>query len=69
MATMHSPEGREQAGRTYREVYEKYQKESQAGTANQFRLATRTIRRCFELIRPQNADADKESGESAETSK
>ena len=58
METMHSPEGREQAGRAYREMYQKYQKMSEAVLDSEpIPLGHRqTIRRYFELIRPQNAD-------------
>jgi hypothetical protein len=60
METMHSPEGREQAGRGYRELYQKYKKESEAVLDSEpIPLGHReTIRRYFELIRPQNADRD-----------
>jgi hypothetical protein len=61
METMHSPEGREEAGRAYRDVYNKYKKESEAVLDSEpIPLGHReTIRRYFELIRPQNSDGDK----------
>lgn len=53
-----SPEGREQAGRSYREVYREYQKMSEEVLdAEPIPLGHRqTIRRYFELIRPQQAE-------------
>jgi hypothetical protein len=65
METVRSTEGREQAGRTYRDVYEKYQKESQAVLDSEpIPLGHReTIRRYFELIRPQKAEEEKGSGD------
>jgi len=71
METMHSPEGREQAGRSYRDLYNKYKKESEAVLDSEpIPLGHReTIRRYFELIRPQNADAEKSSAESSDSSK
>jgi hypothetical protein len=71
METMHSPEGREQAGRSYRDVYNKYKKESEAVLDSEpIPLGHReTIRRYFELIRPQNAETEKSSAESSDSSK
>jgi hypothetical protein len=71
METMHSPEGREQGGRSYREVYNKYKKESEAVLDSEpIPLGHReTIRRYFELIRPQNADTEKPAGDSADATK
>jgi hypothetical protein len=56
--TTNSPEGREEAQRQYREVYQKYQKLSEAVLDSEpIPLGQRqTIRRYFELIRPQEAD-------------
>jgi hypothetical protein len=56
--TTHSAEGRQQAGRTYREVYQKYRRMSEAVLDSEpIPLGHRqTIRRYFELIRPQGAD-------------
>lgn len=56
----HSPEGRQDSARSYREVYEKYQKMSEAVLESEaFPLGHRQIiRRYFENIRPQNADVD-----------
>jgi len=53
-----SPEGREQAGRSYREVFQEYQKLSEEVLdAEPIPLGHRqTIRRYFELIRPQQAE-------------
>ena len=58
----HSPEGRQTAARSYREAYQKYRKMSEAVLDSEpIPLGHRqTIRRYFELIRPQNSDtADK----------
>src|SRR5262245_61808498 len=63
--TTHSAEGRQQAGRGYKEVYQKYRKMSDAVLDSEpIPLGHRqTIRKYFELIRPQNADGDmKEPG-------
>ena len=65
--TSSSAEGREQARRSYREVYEKYRKLSEAVLDNEpIPLGHRqTIRRYFESIRPQKDDgtaADLTSG-------
>jgi hypothetical protein len=59
--TTHSAEGRQQAGRSYRDVYKKYKKESDAVLDSEpIPLGQRqTIRKYFELIHPQNVDADK----------
>lgn len=58
--TTHSPEGRQLAARGYREMYQKYQKISEAVLDSEpIPLGHRqTIRRYFELIRPQNPDPD-----------
>lgn len=66
--TTSSPEARQQAQRGYREVYQKYQKMSEAVLDSEpIPLGHRqTIRRYFELIRPQNSDMkDGERGTSA----
>ncbi|MHC4398541.1 MAG: hypothetical protein ACYTG0_02565 [Planctomycetota bacterium] len=59
----HSPEGPRQTARSYREMYQEYQKMSEAVLDSEpLPLGHRqTIRRYFELIRPQN---DVESDES-----
>ncbi len=56
--TTSSPEARQQAQRGYREVYQKYRKMSEAVLDSEpIPLGHRqTIRRYFELIRPQNED-------------
>src|SRR5262249_2654908 len=56
--TTHSAEGRQQAGRSYRDVYQKYRRMSDAVLDSEpIPLGHRqTIRRYFELIRPQNSD-------------
>src|SRR5262249_49780708 len=56
--TPSSPEARQQARRSYRERYQKYRKESEAVLDSEaIPLGHRqTIRRYFELIRPQNRD-------------
>ncbi len=58
--TTHSPEGKQAAAREYREVYDKYQKMSEAVLESEpLPLAHRqTIRKYFELIRPQNSEID-----------
>jgi hypothetical protein len=58
--TTHSPEGRETAGRAYKEVYQKYRKMSEAVLDSEpIPLGHRqTIRRYFELIRPQNDEPE-----------
>ncbi len=59
--TEHSIEGRQSAGRGYKEVYQKYRKLSDAVLDSEpIPLGHRqTIRRYFELIRPQQADEAK----------
>ena len=54
----HSPEGRQQAARSYREMYQKYQRMSEAVLDSEpIPLGHRqAIRRYFELIRPDQAD-------------
>jgi hypothetical protein len=56
----HSPEGRQDAARSYREAYQKFQKTAEAVLESEpLPLGHRqTIRRYFEAIRPQNAEAD-----------
>lgn len=58
-----TPEGKEDARRTYRENYTKYRKLSEAVLESEpIPLGHRqTIRRYFEAIRPQEADANTES--------
>lgn len=64
METTHSPEGRQTSARGYREAYQKYRKMSEAVLNSEpIPLSHRqTIRKYFELIRPQNLDGD-EAGE------
>jgi len=59
--TTHSVEGRQQATREYREAYQKYQKLSESVLDSEpIPLGHRqTIRKYFELIRPQQADETK----------
>ncbi len=59
--TEHSVEGRQQAGRSYRDTYQKYRKMSESVLDSEpIPLGHRqTIRRYFELIRPQQADETK----------
>ena len=59
--TTHSPEGKQDAQRGYRETYDKYQKISEAVLESEpIPLGHRqTIRRYFEAIRPTQAEADK----------
>jgi hypothetical protein len=58
--TTHSAEGRQQAGRSYREIYQKYRRMSEAVLDSEpIPLGHRqTIRRYFELIRPQETGED-----------
>lgn len=58
--TTHLPEGRQTAARAYREQYQKYRRMTEAALDSEpLPLGQReTIRRYFELIRPQNDDAD-----------
>jgi hypothetical protein len=58
METEHSVEGRQEAGRQYRDVYQKYRKMSESVLDSEpIPLGHRqTIRKYFELIRPQQAD-------------
>jgi hypothetical protein len=58
--TTHSPEGQQLAARGYRAMYQKYRKMSEAVLDSEpIPLGHRqTIRRYFELIRPQNLEAD-----------
>src|SRR5260370_42313625 len=60
METTHSPEGRQVAGRSYKEAYQKYRKMSEAVLDSEpIPLGHRqTIRKYFELIRPQNLEGD-----------
>ena len=64
--TMHSPEGKEEARRAYRESYDKFRKISEAVLETEpIPLGHRqTIRRYFESIRPSENDPA-ESGEPA----
>ncbi|MEX2138312.1 MAG: hypothetical protein WD894_03575 [Pirellulales bacterium] len=57
--TTHSPEGKQEAQRSYRENYAKYRRMSEAVLDSEpIPLGHRqTIRRYFELIRPQEGDA------------
>jgi hypothetical protein len=59
--TTHSAEGRQQGSRAYRDVYKKYQRLSEAVLDSEpIPLGHRqTIRRYFQLIRPQEGDAEK----------
>jgi hypothetical protein len=58
--TTHMPEGRQTAARAYREQYRKYRRMTEAALdAEPIPLGQReTIRRYFELIRPQGDEAD-----------
>jgi hypothetical protein len=58
--TTHSPEGKQNAQRGYRETYDKYQKISEAVLESEpIPLGHRqTIRRYFEAIRPSQAETD-----------
>lgn len=58
METTHSPEGRQRAARSYREAYRKAKERSEAVLDSEpIPLGHRqTIRKYFELIRPQNDD-------------
>ncbi len=58
--TTHSPEGKQEAQREYRENYDKYQKISEAVLENEpIPLGHRqTIRKYFEAIRPTQAETD-----------
>jgi hypothetical protein len=59
--TTHMPEGRQTASRSYREQYQKYRRMTEAALNSEpIPLGHRqTIRRYFELIRPQNDEAEK----------
>jgi hypothetical protein len=59
--TTHSPEGRQAAARQYREAYQKYRRMTEAALNSEpIPLGHRqTIRRYFELIRPQGEEAEK----------
>jgi hypothetical protein len=59
--TTHMPEGRQTAARSYREQYQKYKRMTEAALNSEpIPLGHRqTIRRYFELIRPQEAEAEK----------
>jgi hypothetical protein len=65
--TTHSPEGRQQAGRSYQQIYREYQKRSEAVLDSEpIPLGHRqTIRKYFELIRPQNLEAEPPTAEPA----
>jgi hypothetical protein len=58
--TTHMPEGRQTATRTYRDQYQKYRRMTEAALDSEpIPLGQRqTIRRYFELIRPQEDEAD-----------
>jgi hypothetical protein len=58
--TTHSAEGRQQAGRSYRDIYQKYRRMSETALDSEpIPLGQRqTIRRYFELIHPQNVDGE-----------
>jgi hypothetical protein len=58
--TTHMPEGRQTASRAYREQYQKYRRMTEAALNSEpIPLGQRqTIRRYFELIRPQGEEAD-----------
>ncbi len=59
--TTHSPEGRQLATRSYAESYAKYKRKSEAALNSEpIPLGHRqTIRRYFELIRPQGDEVEK----------
>jgi hypothetical protein len=59
--TTHMPEGRQTAARAYRDQYQKYRRLSEAALNSEpIPLGHRqTIRRYFELIRPQGEEAEK----------
>jgi hypothetical protein len=59
--TTHMPEGRQAAARAYREQYQKYRRMTEAALdAEPIPLGHRqTIRRYFELIRPQGDETEK----------
>ena len=59
--TTHMPEGRQTAARSYREQYQKYRRMTEAALNSEpIPLGQRqTIRRYFELIRPQGDEAEK----------
>ena len=66
--TTHMPEGRQTAARTYREQYQKYRRMTEAALNSEpIPLGHRqTIRRYFELIRPQGDEAEKADAGCAE---
>jgi hypothetical protein len=63
METTHSPEGRQSAARGYREKYQKYRKMSESVLDSEpIPLGHReTIRKYFELIRPQSGESEKDA--------
>ncbi|MHB1557967.1 MAG: hypothetical protein ACYC61_10845, partial [Isosphaeraceae bacterium] len=65
--TSHMPEGRQTAARKYSEQYQKYRRMSEAALNSEpIPLGHRqTIRRYFELIRPQGDEAEKADGAAA----
>ena len=65
--TTHMPEGRQAAARAYREQYQKYRRMTEAALDSEpIPLGHRqTIRRYFELIRPQGDEADKAAAPAA----
>jgi hypothetical protein len=62
--TTHLPEGRQTAARAYRDQYQKYRRMTEAALNSEpIPLGQRqTIRRYFELIRPEGDEADKAGG-------
>jgi hypothetical protein len=65
--TTHLPEGRQTAARTYKDQYQKYRRMTEAALNSEpIPLGHRqTIRRYFELIRPQGDEAEKAESTSA----
>jgi hypothetical protein len=65
--TTHMPEGRQAAVRSYREQYQKYRRMTEAALNSEpIPLGQRqTIRRYFELIRPQGDEADAKADSTA----
>jgi hypothetical protein len=59
--TAHMPEGRQAAARAYQDQYKKYRRMTEAALNSEpIPLGHRqTIRRYFELIRPEGVDADR----------
>jgi hypothetical protein len=69
--TTHMPEGKQAAARAYREQYQKYRRMTEAALDTEpIPLGHRqTIRRYFELIRPQGEEADKAAEHAAKAEK